>query len=383
MTIFINPYWWGVDVTDQARNWTSDGDTNVRRANTGEPLKRIAEGINHFYGQTPRIIFQQAQSMASAGNTVNKDPCYDWVYNDNFEGSGAEAQRISIISCPRTSYYNSAQPACAEIDGVEVQNTGKYETNSATLDYTKVFYTSIYRLRDGTTYTEEERGVTTANGFVILDCCVEEWPSKMFDDGTTHAVNIARVNRGDPITAEPLEMCRDSLHHARTRALPIMFGWSATGRDGTPSASGPTGIKVTSTSLVNLLDETSTERTADTPGPICPAYLCGRGNESQPAGKKVKCAVRVNGTSYDNDVMMTVRFEGPNHVNNNWVEINIAGSNTAETDWEGDSTSYVYLNSNCADYGAVGLERNKIDIYASINSGTGYIYGLRGWMVYE
>jgi hypothetical protein len=385
-TIYYNKYWWGVDVTDEARVWTTDQDgVSVRKSNISNPVHRIADGINHMYGQSPRILFQQCQPLVSAGNTANKNPLYQWVYDDDFEGSGEYNQQIHIVSVPRVGGHAAADHGCASIYTNAALNTGNWDANAASLDYSRAFYTQIYRNRLGITNTIETIGLSTYNDFVVLDAVMEERQEVSTQYLESRAVDVSGATRGSLITADAIEGCRDSLHHLRTCGLPVMFSWAATGQtaeilapeSGIPEE--PNGIRVSSDTRKNILDNSSETRTASTPGPMCPAYLCGRGSEASAQGKRVKCMVQALGrVANAEQSRMTIRFEGPAHIVDNYVDVSVG----VETASFCGSNTFIYLNSNVTDY-ELSNTRNKVDIFASINAGVGYIYGLRGWMEYE
>jgi hypothetical protein len=194
-----------------------------------------------------------------------------------------------------------------------------------------------------------------------------------------------------------LEALRSVLHSVRSKNLPIIISWCATG-DGTDFATtaaadeaNERGIYIESTDYVNVLApglsaaNSWATRTAGTPGFLAHVYACGRGEPTTADGAKlrIECYVLAKATTEDG----TVRFAGPDTWASNNTEITVTAA--GGLDWYGSDANGIYLDTSVANDNAT-TARAKIDVCAKAGAGEGEdpdgtlsIYGIFVHAVFE
>ena len=128
-------------------------------------------------------------------------------------------------------------------------------------------------------------------------------------------------------------------------------------------------LQVTSSTYVNVLDNSVTSRTATSPGFVAHLYKAARGIQST---IKVRVWAYARGTG-----TQSIVFYGPTHVASNYAEFSVG----AVAGWSGGAGYELYLNSEATNVDAT-TARNKIDVHGK-STGTLYIWALIAQYVYE
>lgn len=367
--------WAPCDQPWAAKNWTRAADgTQQRQTNRSDTLNGIAQRINHLLGLQPRTVFMQAYPIGTA-DTGGKDPLHVFKYTDGC--INGRTLRYRILAVPRTSGTGDAQ---AKRTGAS-DATGKANATYASVGFADQFVHEISYARGNAPASEQERGISTFNGYTVLDVCVEDARITALDFAT-HDVCSVNLAPGQGILANALEHCRDKFHRARVNNLSTIASWAAIGNTTKPGAApgDASGLRIDSTTLVNVLDQAVAARSGTSPGISAHALYCGRGPEWTTAGRKVKVLCRVYAEKDSADAG-TVRFIGPDFVANNYTDIAVTGD--AAAGWWGSASNYIYLDSMALD-DATGTGRNKIDIHAKCASaGSLYLWALHAEHVWE
>ena len=195
-----------------------------------------------------------------------------------------------------------------------------------------------------------------------------------------HHVVPELAKKGNEILADILEEIRAKLHLLERYNLSKLINWSAQRLAAgwqTPSTNTSTaaGIATNSATYVNVIDQSFSARTANSPGWSCHVRNRGWGAQDETNGTYVKVPVRVHGkTTGAGGLHGKVKFEGPIDS----AEVTI--TNGAAQTWWG--SGHIHLDSTKADADATAA-RNKIDVFAKIDGAVTnevvYIYGLSAW----
>ena len=245
--------------------------------------------------------------------------------------------------------------------------------------------------------SEITEGITTVNGYNIIDIVVTDKPLVALDTGThVNYIDIGNGKPGDEILANHVEALRARFHQLRTTNLPILSSWCAPGRSGghTPSVAAPAfgsvdgdqyGFRSYSTTSTNILDLASTSRTATTAGIPCFVKASGIGRVAIAKGYKLKVQCRVLARRYVREStgaqqVPVVTFTGPLGS----TTINVTNDATA---WQGTSSNFIDLDTSQDDDEASSTT-NKVDIFAKGDRGLvdevfeGSECQVMGWMMW-
>jgi hypothetical protein len=230
-----------------------------------------------------------------------------------------------------------------------------------------------------------EEGIDTANGYVVQDIVAQDSPYRILDPDTQDYCDASLAKEGGPIQDDLIGQLARGFHRLRKENLPVAYSWLARASAGawaTPAPpGGATGMSINSAVYLNVLDATSLDRTATTPGFVASVQHMGRGPTDEIRGQTVKCRVKVYASNANSTGQ--IRFIGPSHYPNNITTISSIGA----LDWYGDEFTYNYLNP-AADDSMVGsdYEANKIDVLAMDSTSPEanvYIYAIVGLIEYE
>lgn len=368
--------WTPVDVEYGCRNWTPDLDGTERRLwNSAAAINGLVGVGNHLLGRSPRTSFCQYWPVGKC-DTSGLNPLHRWRYNDNLDNGRTVVYRI--IALTRATGAGDAKAYRTGDSATATPAANGTDLNAAFPSH--VFYHEIRYSRGNPNNAEIAEGLSTQNGYTVLDVVAQD-EELGFLDPNYHLFMGGRATSGDPVVANLLENIRTNFHEHRRTCLPIVGSWAAVGTTTKPGAApgDHTGLRIDSTSFVNVFDQTVTARTAYSEGISAHRQWAGVGAEDEDYGKRVKivCAVYAEKDSADAGV---VRFIGPDHVASNSVDITVTGD--AAAGWFGGSTNYVYLNPAAANT-LETTARNKIDIHAKCTSaGQLYIWGIRLWEMY-
>ena len=307
--------WTPCDRAAIAKNWTQATDgTQQRQTNRADSITGLAQRVNHLLGLQPRVMFTQAYPMGTA-DVGGLEPLHLWTTKDAVPNG--RTVRFRILAHQRTTTNTGYGTANAYVAGIALAcATGRAFGVANGMSYADMFVHDLEWPRGAKDNSERRMGVATYNGYTIMDIAVEDRPLTSLDPDTYDAVAVS-VAPGQPILAAPLEAIRSKFHAARNSNLTLGGCWSAVGITVKGSAPGNAqGLCITSTSFVNVMDQSYNSRTATSPGMSVHAAYCGRGPEWTTNGRHVKLMCRVVGEkdSADHGV---VRFEGPNAFTNN------------------------------------------------------------------
>jgi hypothetical protein len=351
-----------IDSTSNARNYTVDAES---------------DGLNSVLGAYPRTVFTRSFPVDVAADT-GAEPLFFWVYPD--EIYNARRQLVRIIAVPRTflsddysSYamkYNSGG-----YDWTSYASASKSGLVSSVSMCGDVFEASYHFDRGDRAAADLLDGLSTFNGYTILSVSVEDAALTTLDTDDHLYCNSEDAKNGEYVTENLPDDLRSNMHEVRQFSLPLVFAWSAQGLGATPSAPGDkTGSTTTSTTYVNMLDQTVTSRTATSPG------MCvDREHAATGLAVNIPCTPRT--FAYATGADGYVKLIGPDHDGANEAEITVTAG-TALQWWGTDSDSF---NLNADAGAALGdTERNKIDVHTKVDvGGTLYVYNACAWQTYS
>jgi hypothetical protein len=357
-----------------ARNWrqTPEG-SDVRMSNLAAPLRALGEANNRVMGRHPKVHFHMPQPITDEDTTqadsTGADPLYRWLTSDYW--ANGRDYTVKFLVAPRTSGSGNAY---AEYEG-GAYSTPALNYTPATLQLCQHVREAQYTVNRGAaTDSEQEEGISTYNGYTVLDVLVQDAELNTLDTTIHSHCTPATAKSTAPVVEGLIEDIRSTFHDARRYNMGQAFCWAAQGIAETPAAPGnATCMSVGSTTYVNVIDQGVTARDANSPGILVPAYLKGRGNITKAAGQTVRVDVRVLANSAAEG---TVKFIGPN--GSTEVTITAGGG----LDWY-SAGEHLDLSSNSNDLTDTATTRNKVDIHAKVASGVLYIYGIEAWYTYE
>lgn len=359
-------YWTPGEVIDLVKVWaTNKAGAEYRQLTTAAVMGSLISLINHLAGRHPRILFTQTARNGIA-DTSGQVPLYIWGYVDDVTNGRDWQYRINHL--PRSSGSGDAY-AWRYLDATTLGS--KYSTNHPSPSFPEDVETQMFNYERGAAAgTAVTEGLNTANGYTALDVCVQDLCVGLLFKGT-HTLAHGFASEGRPVLAGLLEQLRSAFHELRTTNLPFAFQWSAQDIGSTPAATGPLGIKITTTTATNVIDGSSTSRTATTPGVSAHVYRGGRGAEGTTNGNRIPVTPRVYGSVTGGGGDCLVSFTGPL----NSVDVRI--TNGGGLAWYAASSN-LYLNA-AAEYDDTTTARNKIDIMGEVTSGdTGSVFAITG-----
>lgn len=338
-------------------------------------LESINETINHLAAYQPKIIYCQSWAQ-NYHYFYTADPLIQWMHYDyNYNGREFKIDMIVNFRANSEAYFF--------LTGDQFYQTVQCYGDLWGPDWAHL--TIDYVRGDALNATVTEGLSQIADYELELwDIVIQEKPIETLDNEIHLTVTPGKTRDHTRLTTEEIEEMRSTLHKLRVQNLPMVLSWSALTKTGISStqASDQFGITITSNSLINVWDLTSTSRTTTSPGTLFYAYHSGRGNETNNTNLRVVVSAYCRVVPVLPGPVGTIRFEGPNHVASNYIDL--SPTNTS-FDWIGGDpdNDYFYLNT-AADYDDLTLAMNKVDILASINSTNKLqILGLFAWICYD
>jgi len=346
-------------------------------------MAALANGANHMASNTCRVIFSQSQDPWDL-DQVGADPLYRWRYDDGI--TNARAYRAGILTGQGTT--SGGLRYAARYGGGATEQTGKsWSLSSTTLGQffpQKAWHYDYLHTRTGAAPGEQEEGLSTFNGFLACDVCIQDVPRNMLIPGLDDYVPVPGPSIGAEVIEAYPETIRDVVHESRTTNLPIIMSWGAqltgTGGYAYPSSqSTRQGFRIIGasyTSMANILDPSFSSNTSNSPGTSIVTHKKGRANvTSNDHRLKVQCRVLAECVGAASG---TIRFEGQTTTD---LTIPVTGSPA----WYGTGGSnYVYLQTNTGSF-ISGTPTDKLDVLAQIANPTDiiYIWGIMAWAEYS
>ena len=347
--------------------------TDVRQGNRVAAVHALISALNHLLAYSSRIIMQQGQGYGFRATTGSGAlaSVYEWRMHDYVVNERTWRYRI-IATAPTAA---AAAAYAQRDDDATVTTASTYQAIAAPTFPEDTWYDSMTYERGAAAGAIIEEGISTIENYSIVDLVVYTEPLPALEI-SVHDLIPGRPSPGHYVVANFLEAVRAKFFELRSRCLPVLFGWYAQGDTGTPSTTDATGIVVTSTDWVNILDQNFSARTATTPGFIFDCYKCAAGLEDRvPIWVSVKAA-KVDGGS---PAAASITIGGPDHVAPNYAERTDV---TGAVAWY-DMPNHIYGNS-AVDVASVTTARNKADVLAKVGAvgDTLYIYAVRGEMAW-
>lgn len=365
-----------LDAWDLIKNWRISSLTGLshRVGNSAAAINSIVREMNNALSRNPRANFARCQPLGIA-DTTGADPLFVATYYDGIEN--ARTWRCHIIAVPRT--YVGAESSWAYRTYNDRESTPATTAYCDEVDaYEDVFETEFTCDRGDRAAGEIVECLTTLYGFTALAVTFEDEPLTELDTSIHQYADPLGIVKGGKVIEDNASDIYGAFEALRLYHLPSVVQWSAAGMIAEPDAPGDdTCITVISASLVNVLDQTVTARTADTPGWCCDRYKAGT-QVGSPPNSNVTCTARVYAEAIGGDG--TVRFVGPEHTASNYTEITVPAG--GGLNWYGAAENVWYLNAD-AEYDDATVNCNKTDVLASCaGGGTLYIRALAGWQVF-
>jgi len=390
----VNKGFVGVDVNGTCRNWTPGKTGDVRMTNHVSAMQALERGVNHLLGQCPRVRFSKAFVLGTQSTgSSDVSPLLRWRYQDDVvNGRRVDYRVISLSpeSAPTDAYWQRVDSALASDTGTKgVSNQAGAAGSTAKYMLLREDH-AVHARGDVPGTPEHEEGIETFDGYQVISVVVQDQALDNLNT-TDHDYIPAAPNAGDPILGDTFgERLRSKLHAVRTTNLPT-WNWAAQKIGGnylddvtTPSLTANSGesegIYVDVTTPTNILDFSSTSRSATSPGVQMHVQYCGLGKESVNNGKKVKIQCRVLAKAKTQNG--TVEFHAPG-VGGVGTSTTITVTSGAAVAWYGGSSNFVYLDASIANT-STASSRAKIDMLADVVSAGGklFIYGIAMWMEY-
>lgn len=372
----------GIDISYEAGNWTTDYDGEYQpKGSTGLVLKLLADAANALNRSHPRYVFSKCWPLSLVANTTQV-PLLSFKFDpSNAQHSNHAWMDVDIVGViPVSNANNPAVNATARpISGVPVLyfphntpvtpgNNGSCNFSGCSAAYDKMYIKGTMGAFEFLV-TSNNNARIAAISYAVIPEHISEGEITVYPDD---------YKAGNPIQKQSIGKIANAIHRLRCTKLGTAFSWAATGVRATPTPPGnQTGMAINSDSYVNVLDQTVTDYTTNSPGSFCNVEYAGVGSTTQEAGKKVKVRCMVfancNANSY-------VKFIGPNSFTNNWTEVKIVADTGLA--WHDNADHYIFLDSTILSNS--GTDFNKIDVHAktAANGDALYIYGLYGQIEY-
>jgi len=389
-----------IDLNALCKNWETDADgTEHGMQCNHRALVALAAGINHLYAMNFRVSYNYAYPRAgTGGSTVEANsPLFAGLVPDYVDN--ARHRIVTTLAYPPETDAGDQYMQRTEWNGTD----WNVDTDSIGSTYRKAiaegfewpdhwFVDRLEYKRGAVTDSEVQEGVATFNGYGVVDCVVQEMPTVSLDSDIHTAVDGFYIGPGDNIMENVIEELRNKFEDLRQMQTPTVFSWSASGAAAGGSngftiagiddpgagsmARTAHGVWVSNTTPTNIIDGSSTTRTATTPGISVHARYCGVGPITKDAGKTIKVQCRVFAECTHNNGY--VYFNGSDSFSGNITSVVITN---AGLDWYGTTSNTIKLDASIADDDATE-SRNKIDLmsYVDSNSSDLKVYAAYGFI---
>jgi hypothetical protein len=354
-----------------ARNWRQRSDgSQARMALSALMLRQLAGMINFGLGKVPRIIASMARNADDLeAGSADTDPTWVFPYLDRH--SNGRAMRASLLMLPRQNAPGGGGDAVAHREGDTSDTTlALYSgtTVGASSSYPANLELLSFRYERGDkSDAMAELGLSRLNGAIVVGIVAQDEPLNLLEGDLDHDLAPIDTMSGQPVIATNPEAIRAALQALREDYLPIETFWSANDCESgnQPVSSGPTAIVVTGDTEVNVLDGTSTARTATTPGLSMHVQHAGHGPPSTTSGKRVRHHIYI--LAWTDDEEAYIRVEGSSTFSSNEDSATVTGLTPTLYKLE----SGVYSDASIADDNNA-TSRNKLDIfgYCATDGGT-------------
>lgn len=372
----------GVDLTQYfCKNFDQKSDgTQYRQQNAALIPSAIAQGANSILAHSNRI-YGNAFIPSPITDDGDFDPLVAFRHMDTDTNNNVRIYRMLVL--PRTDAPETGTGKSSSVSSYGTNITGErtIDASDSEVDTTSypedLVYIEFSSLRTSVTSALEAQGLSTSQGATIVAVCIQSDQRDVLDTSSDDC--SVSLGIGAICTSNYHTQIRTAVSSLKEDYMQPLAFWSAVDPLGsnTPSTSNQEGLVTTSTSFNNMLDGSSTSRTASTPGINAHVYMHGRGIENTDEGKKV--AVKFSVLARTDGVEATIRAEGTSSFTNNYEDISLSSSTAS---WY-DSSDPIYLDSSVED-DDVTTARNKIDILGKLSaSGNLYIYAYAFYLIYE
>jgi hypothetical protein len=235
--------------------WSGFDDTGIQtnKAPQGRWISLVGDKANHVIGQG-RMLFCQAIADADSP-TVTTDPIWRTIFPER-NPHGTERVWVALL-LPRPPPGGAAtQPTFGRSPGGPVQSAGGYKATAIASPGDLTVATMVEPVIVGGRMRELD--IAVKNGLRLVGLTIYE--RSRVDralNGDLDVFDPASVRGGAPIRDRPLRRIRRGLEQAWHNLRNVTSG-SVVGN--------ATTARITSTTLTNIFDRTSTARTASTPG---------------------------------------------------------------------------------------------------------------------
>ncbi len=394
MNISVPQVYEPMNMDEVCKNWrTDDSGTEVRMSPKQEAIIQLINAINRLLGiHTYRVIGNSAMPYQNGGSISDVvSPSHEFRTHDNW--ANARSRLVTSIHEQRTenSPASATSPPLFWIEnasnsaeiGMKVSSR-----NDAAGFLSASFYNSLFSINRGdcsNTATSIFIGKRTddtnpsSEGFSLADVAVCDTRLNSLRAELGHlAVQVTNVKSGSKILNNIMKQLINIFNELRFNNLMFTFPWSAhkiTSGWASPATETVSSHKLflipnSQITYTNILDNTSSVRSNQTPGFNNFLRHCGRGD-----GTTVGIKVFVHGISTDASNLAKVKFLGPNDS----IELTLPTTRG----WVDSGATTLTMNTNVAN-NSTATGNNKIDIQAKHDasaSGDSAIYGFFGQII--
>lgn len=383
--IATSPSFGETNIDPTTRNYIQDIDGVDRRQFARAAPARVLAGVaNHLFARQPKMVFGQFIPTDDLWNDANtRNPLLYYTHNDRTRNG--RSSLVTVLALPRVvSNAVSANTYLFNESNV-LENTGAYQANVATVTLWSDLVVHRFRVSRGAEANAiVEAGISSEGGYKVVDVIVEEEAVKQLDTALHLYVDPGSVKAGGDILADFPEQARARIHDYRTTTLAPVLSWSAQANAdnewGMPASPGNQfGMAITNTvdgdsTWVNLLDHSVTTWSSSSPGMKIHCQNAAVGHIGTEAGTQVNISLTIKARISAGASNAMLRFQTP--YSNTYVNVTASG---------GSENINVPLHAVCnsavldSEDGATG---NKVDVYGQVDSGSLWVYSLRGWPIY-
>lgn len=338
-----------IDSDQLAKNWSYNlAGTLVPAEKSLIVFGALKDAINHLCAYSPRVIFAQ-RNYDTLLTAITSDPIARWYYSDTWR-NGSYIVIDIVAGC-----YGADAEISLDGSSSSVATITKYTSSGSWQNHLTMIATNGY-----TGYPKGQRLELTQTipgglgSTQIYSVQVAEIPATVLDSLFNHKGVYGIIKADTPVLARDIEEARQALHDLYSGCCPHVFSWSSVLESAVPTtqSAGRSGICITSTTDLNIMDLVSTTRSATTPGIWVPAYGCGRGNSNE-ITMAVAAYARVGTNGYSG----TITVEGP------------SDSDTMDI----SSDEYVWNEARITldtsqDWDAATIGLNKVDLFGRIDA---------------